>query len=136
LDRSHLPPAFLTSLDHPPNVLLPPSPQLVIAISSTTRSVVEFTWENEVVLQTHDTFYEVEAHCRECFTKMSPLRIDLKLDSDVWSETLMAFSMICMSFSLVDMFLFQRLTMSAAIERKLPLLVLSCRANRVDFFLL
>ena len=31
---------------------------------------MELTWENEVVLQTQDTFYEVEAHCRECFTKM------------------------------------------------------------------
>jgi hypothetical protein len=43
-----------------------------------------------------------------------------------------AFSMVCIGFSLLDMFLFQRLARSAAIERKLPLLVL-CHANRVDF---
>jgi hypothetical protein len=45
-----------------------------------------------------------------------------------------AFSVICIGFSLLDMFLFQRLARSATIERKLPLLVLVCRANRVDFF--
>jgi hypothetical protein len=90
LDRSHLLLAFLASLDHPPNVLLPLlAQQLAIAISFTTGSVVEFTREKEVILQTHDAFYEVEAHCQECFTKISLLRIDLKLDSDVWSETLM-----------------------------------------------
>jgi hypothetical protein len=92
LNRSHLPPAFLASLDHPPDVLLPAlTQQFVIAIPFTAGSVVEVTWENEVVLQTHDTFYEVEAYCRECFTKnVQPLRIDLKLDSDVWPKTLMA----------------------------------------------
>jgi hypothetical protein len=45
-----------------------------------------------------------------------------------------AFSMVCIGFSLLDMSLLQRLARSAAIERKLPLLVLLCRANRVDFF--
>jgi hypothetical protein len=120
---------------HPPDVLLPAlAQQLVIAISFTAGSVVEFTWENKVVLQMHDTFYEVEAYCRECFTKISPLRIDLKLDSDIWLKTLMPFSMI--SMICIDMFLFQRLAMSTAIERKLHFLVPICRANRVDFFFL
>ena len=70
LTHSHLPLAFLTSLDHPTDVHLPAlAQQLVIAISFTAGSVVEFTWKNEVVLQTHDTFYEVEAYCRECFNE-------------------------------------------------------------------